>query len=111
MIVTLSHLGGLTSALAGTPVLYASGEEVAMMAIVMGTIGGVAFPLIRALARRLESKHAAALPSAVVEDRLERIERAVEAMSIEVERISEGQRFVTKLLAEKAPTQLPPRTP
>ncbi|MEP7383675.1 MAG: hypothetical protein ABI910_18460 [Gemmatimonadota bacterium] len=33
--------------------------------------------------------------------RLERIEMAIEAMSVEVERISEGQRFVTKLLAER----------
>ncbi|MCC6771265.1 MAG: hypothetical protein IT360_08645 [Gemmatimonadaceae bacterium] len=34
--------------------------------------------------------------------RLERIEQAIEAMAIEVERISEGQRFVTKLLAERS---------
>ena len=33
--------------------------------------------------------------------RLERIEQAIEAMAVEVERISEGQRFVTKLLAER----------
>jgi hypothetical protein len=32
----------------------------------------------------------------------EDLERAVEAIAIEVERISEGQRFVTKLLAERA---------
>jgi hypothetical protein len=32
--------------------------------------------------------------------RLERIEQAVEAMAIEIERVSEGQRFVTKLLSE-----------
>jgi hypothetical protein len=33
-------------------------------------------------------------------DRLERVEHGVEAIAIEVERISEGQRFVTKLLSE-----------
>jgi hypothetical protein len=33
--------------------------------------------------------------------RLERIEQAVDAISIEVERVSEGQRFVTKLLSER----------
>jgi glucose dehydrogenase len=32
--------------------------------------------------------------------RLERIEQAIEAVAIEVERISEGQRFVTRLLSE-----------
>jgi hypothetical protein len=32
--------------------------------------------------------------------RLERMEQALEAVAIEVERISEGQRFTTKLLSE-----------
>ena len=36
-----------------------------------------------------------------VEGRLERIEQAVDAIAIEMERIGEGQRFVTKLLAER----------
>ena len=37
-------------------------------------------------------------------DRLERLEHGVEAIAIEVERISEGQRFVTKLLSETRET-------
>jgi len=36
------------------------------------------------------------------EERLARIEQAVDAIAVEVERISEGQRFTTKLLAEKS---------
>ena len=39
------------------------------------------------------------LPSADSE-RLERLEHGVEAMAIEIERISEGQRFVTRLLSQ-----------
>ena len=35
--------------------------------------------------------------------RLERIEQAVDAIAIEVERISEGQRFTSRLLADRAP--------
>lgn len=35
--------------------------------------------------------------------RLERLEQTVDSTALEVERISEGQRFTTKLLAEKAP--------
>lgn len=35
--------------------------------------------------------------------RLERIEQAVEAIAVEVERVSEGQRFVTKLMSEAKP--------
>jgi hypothetical protein len=38
-----------------------------------------------------------------VDDRLGRMEQAIDAMAIEVERISEGQRFTAKLLAERAP--------
>jgi hypothetical protein len=34
--------------------------------------------------------------------RLARVEQAVEAIAIEIERVSEGQRFVTKLLNERA---------
>jgi hypothetical protein len=36
------------------------------------------------------------------DQRLERVEQAVEAIAIEIERVSEGQRFVTKLLNERA---------
>jgi len=84
--------------------------DIAIVAIVFGTVGSIAFPIVRAWARRLEGRTSATLPLAGVEERLERIERAVDAMSIEVERISEGQRFVTKLLAERAPMQIPPHT-
>ena len=42
-----------------------------------------------------------------LEGRLTRIEEAVETIAIEVERMGEGQRFVTKLLTERAAPQLP----
>ena len=38
----------------------------------------------------------------VDEERMARLEQAVEAIALEVERISEGQRFTTKLLSERA---------
>ena len=44
-----------------------------------------------------------------VEARLERIEQAVDTIAIEVERVSEGQRFTSKLLAERE--QASPRVP
>ena len=37
-----------------------------------------------------------------ISNRLERIEQAIEAIAVEVERISEGQRFTTRLLSERA---------
>jgi hypothetical protein len=54
-------------------------------------------PVFVAWARRLESKPAATLP----DPRLERMEQAIEAIAVEVERISEAQRFTTKLLSER----------
>ena len=38
-----------------------------------------------------------------IDERLTRMENAIDAMSVEVERISEGQRFTTKLLSERTP--------
>ncbi|MDH5234438.1 MAG: hypothetical protein OEW77_05710 [Gemmatimonadota bacterium] len=63
---------------------------------------GLGIPLIRIWGRRKERE--AVLPPGEAERdaRLARIEHAVEAMAVEVERISEGQRFVTKLLAGRA---------
>ena len=59
-------------------------------------------PLARAVARRIEAKgERAAVPSDIGE-RLERIESAIETMAIEVERISEAQRFTSRLLAGRA---------
>lgn len=66
----------------------------------------VLLPISVAWARRiLRRPHtsAPALPPETV-DRIARIEIAVESIALEVERISEGQRFVTKLMSE--PRQL-----
>jgi hypothetical protein len=77
-------------------------EDVMIVSVIFGTMAIVLFPLARAWAKRIE--HRGAAPASVpadVTDRLERIERAVESVAIEVERISEGQRFVTKVLADR----------
>lgn len=62
---------------------------------------GLGIPLVRAYVRRKELEAARPHAEPVLEGRLERIEHAIEAMSVEVERIAEGQRFVTRLLAER----------
>lgn len=41
--------------------------------------------------------------AAITDARFERLEQAVESIAIEMERVSEGQRFVTKLLIDRAP--------
>ena len=58
-------------------------------------------PIIRALTRRfVDRPPVAPAISADVQNRLERIEQAVEAVAIEVERISEAQRYLTKVMSE-----------
>jgi hypothetical protein len=59
----------------------------------------VALPFARAYARRIEHGANGEIPSEVKE-RLERMEQAIDSIAIEVERISEGQRFTTKLLSD-----------
>lgn len=54
--------------------------------------------------RRLSSQ---ALPNDEIASRLERIEQTVETTAIEVERLAESSRFVTKLLAGKTDAHRP----
>jgi hypothetical protein len=82
-------------------------QEIAELSIVSFALMIAAFPvagLLKALINRRASTQAA-LPSRDTTDRLQRIEAAVEAMAVEVERISEGQRFVTRVLAERSSAQ------
>jgi ABC-type Na+ efflux pump permease subunit len=51
---------------------------------------------------RMATLTAPAQSNAALEARLSRIEEAVETIAVEIERMGEGQRFVTKLLAEGA---------
>ena len=63
-------------------------------------VGAIGFPFARAWARRIEQRNAPHTPPDVTA-RLARIETAVESIALEVERISEAQRFLTKLQTER----------
>lgn len=60
------------------------------------------FPLSFAAARRILRRGAAAITSFPRElsERLDRLDQAVDAIALEVERIGEGQRFVTRVMSE-----------
>ena len=75
----------------------------------IGTSGVVAMTLIVSWFRYRERRQAPAAPvrDPAPEQRLARIEAAVEASAIEVERISEGQRFTTRLLTERPVSYAP----
>jgi hypothetical protein len=76
--------------------------EVAIVAIIFGTTAGTILSLAR---MRLRAKdHPNRISDRGVDDRLDRIEQAVDAIAIEVERMAESQRFTARLLAERLPT-------
>jgi len=63
----------------------------------------IALSISRLFWKRGSRKYVVPPPAPDSTDRLERIEQAVDAIAIEVERVSEGQRFVTRLLSERTP--------
>ena len=86
------------------PVFHDPGPPDSVVAIVIIAIlasTAVLFPIARALGRRLDRKGPVPTQSPEMAGRLERIEQAVDAIAIEVERISEGQRFTTKVLGDR----------
>lgn len=74
--------------------------------IVAGVIGiTISISMIAmAVAKMVSSRRRKDLPESTVarlEERLERMELAIDAMATEVERVAEGQRFTSKLLADR----------
>ena len=76
--------------------------EIVQSLFITVAVIALGIPLMRAFARRfVDRPPVTPVLAANVENRLERIEQAVEAMAIEVERISESQRYLTKLMTEQ----------
>jgi hypothetical protein len=76
-----------------------------MTVIVMSVGSFVAIGLGARVLWRMGSKTTPKAMRAFDESRIERIENAVDAIAIEVERISEAQRFTVGLLAERLPAR------
>ena len=78
------------------------GPEVAVPlgAFVTAIVLAVGVPLARAYSRRMDAQSRNPQIPSEVAARLERMEQAIDSVALEVERISEGQRFTTKLLSE-----------
>jgi len=80
-------------------------EDIAEMFAVVSVIFMFVFvlPMSIAWARRIWRKHAVTVSlTPEMTARLDSIDRSVEATALEVERIGEGQRFVTQLLAQRS---------
>ena len=96
------------------------GPEIAVPlgAFVTAIVLAVGVPLARAYSRRMDAESRNPQIPTEITSRLERMEQAIDSVALEVERISEGQRFTTKLLSEgkrapdprqSAPTGTPAR--
>lgn len=68
-------------------------------------------PLVRTFAAWMDRKVSGKQPVPDVTERLKAIEQAVELVAVEVERISEGQRFTTRILTDRAAHGAPAMVP
>jgi hypothetical protein len=104
-----SPAAGLIASTAAPPV-FAGLSQKEIMTLSVLSIVLIWFPLAFAAARSLwkRSNRPGLPPTAFTEtaQRLERLEASVDAIAIEIERVSEGQRFVTKLLSESQPAPM-----
>ena len=77
-----------------------------MTVIVMSSAGFVAIGLGARILWRMGSRRPPALGEAPIDERrMQQLETAVDAIAIEVERISEAQRFMVGLLSESLPAR------
>ena len=77
--------------------------DISIAFFIMCAVIVIGWPIARALGKRLERHADAPVVNVRMAEQLQHIEQAVDAMSIEIERISESQRFMTKLQsAQKA---------
>jgi len=91
-----------------------SDREVLVGGVLGGaTVGAIATMVLVVVLRQIARIGRRAAPTSRRADlapRLERIEAAVETIALEVERVSEAQRYSAKLLTERLP-ETPPRAP
>jgi hypothetical protein len=101
-----SAAAGLIGTTSDAPAFGGFGSK-QVMALSILSIIFIFFPLATGIGRAIFKRSARpGPPPAVFTDtaqRLERLEASVDAIAVEIERVSEGQRFVTKLLSESQP--------
>lgn len=92
--------------------MVVSAVMIPIVSVICVAVTIVGFPIAKAYGRRMDREpRQPSLPPEVAA-RLERMEQALDTIAVEVERISEGQRFTTKLLSERsrASSDLPGRS-
>lgn len=86
----------------GIPDIPQGAQDVAMLFIICFAAAIILTPLMRAFGRIIERR---AVPPArlapEIQSQLVRMEQAIDAIAVEVERVAEGQRFATRMLADR----------
>lgn len=80
------------------PVIPPEAKEISIWFFGTAAVTIISLGIIRPWARWLDRRAHAAPPGPDVTPRFDRIEQAIEAVAIEVERISEGQRYTSKIM-------------
>lgn len=92
--------------------ILTTGADVALAAVILGSISATIITVVKTIAARATARDHARLGTPAETDvRLQRLEQAIDAIAVEVERMSESQRFTAKVLAERLPAadkSLPP---
>ena len=104
-----SPAAGVIASTAASPVFAGLGSKEIMTLSVLSIVliwFPLAFGVARAIWKRSNKPGPPPAVFAETAQRLERLEASVDAIAIEIERISEGQRFVTKLLSESQPAPM-----
>lgn len=86
------------------------GELIPIVLFIVMGVTAIGYPIARALARKMDREALQPKLPPEIMGRFERMEMAIDSIAVEVERISEGQRFTTKLLSERQQA-LPPQQP
>lgn len=85
-------------------------EVIPLVGIVFGSLVAIilGYPIVRLITRLIEkATDKSMLRASDVSQQLKTLQDSVDTMAIEIERISESQRFQDRLLSERAPAQLP----
>ena len=98
--IVLSGIVGSLSAMAGQLYERRKWERRLLERAGLAELAGVPAPPV-----------AASPPPRHSDERLDRLEQAVDAIAVEMERVGEGQRFMTKLLADRRGDRTSAHTP
>jgi len=97
-------VGGPGPVVADASLMGLSDGTTVIIAIVIAVVLiAVLYPVARAIARRMERGTPVKGSNGSSDERMHRLEQSVEGLTLEIERISEGQRYTTKLLTERLP--------